>query len=533
MSFDEIVSRVTKRLNQTSSAATTRVGETVNDVYKAVTSSIGLNVTRRTQVQANTTQGVQTLTFTGIEKVISVIDKSGGSDRFLDEVLIDELKRGPIADSDSPTKYAIYRSNAGSVQIYLNVNPQTAFTLYADGYVQADTLSGSQEPAFPESFHDILVSGTLAEEYMKLEKPSLAKREEDKYNDRLGDLRIFIAKSPQQDIYQGKLSGQAAYGAVAGGASGGASTGATSYTQTGLITFDRTGAASTAPFAVATGSAYVANLDADMLDGQHGSYYTNASNLASGTVPLARISGLTNTQIDAAAAIAWSKLNKTGSSLADLTTRSASDLSSGTLPDGRFPATLPAASGANLTALSASALASGLVPDARIPGLTTDGASKIRALAFPATQVASSDANTLDDYEEGTWTPVIGGSGGTSGQTYAANGQVGHYVKVGRLIICTFRAELSNKGTITGNVQIQGLPFAALTATNHFAPVALVYVGLATTWVNVTGRVQSGSSVADVAGATAAATTNVTALTTADIANTTVLGGTFMYITAS
>jgi len=40
--------------------------------------------------------------------------------------------------------------------------------------------------------------------------------------------------------------------------------------------------------------------------------------------------------VDAAAAIDWSKISKTGSSLADLTTRSASDLSSGTLPAARF-----------------------------------------------------------------------------------------------------------------------------------------------------------------------------------------------------
>lgn len=45
----------------------------------------------------------------------------------------------------------------------------------------------------------------------------------------------------------------------------------------------------------------------------------------------------------------WAQINKTTSSLADIATRSASDLSSGTLPDARFPATLPAISGANLT----------------------------------------------------------------------------------------------------------------------------------------------------------------------------------------
>src|SRR6056300_908463 len=45
----------------------------------------------------------------------------------------------------------------------------------------------------------------------------------------------------------------------------------------------------------------------------------------------------------------------------------ADNLSSGTVPDARFPATLPAASGANLTALNATQLTSGTVPDARFP----------------------------------------------------------------------------------------------------------------------------------------------------------------------
>lgn len=76
---------------------------------------------------------------------------------------------------------------------------------------------------------------------------------------------------------------------------------------------------------------------------------------------------VTNVKVDAAAAIAWTKISKAGSSLADLATRSAADLSSGTLPDARFPATLPAASGVNLTALNATQLTSGTVPDARFP----------------------------------------------------------------------------------------------------------------------------------------------------------------------
>lgn len=50
----------------------------------------------------------------------------------------------------------------------------------------------------------------------------------------------------------------------------------------------------------------------------------------------ATVGAITNDYVDAAAAIAWSKISKTGSSLADLATRSAGDLNSGTLPDARL-----------------------------------------------------------------------------------------------------------------------------------------------------------------------------------------------------
>ena len=79
-------------------------------------------------------------------------------------------------------------------------------------------------------------------------------------------------------------------------------------------------------------------------------------------------------------------------------------------------------------------------------------------VAFPATQSASGDANTLDDYQEGTWTPVVGGSGGTSGQAYGQ--QVGSYVKIGRMVTCVGTTTFSAKGTVTGNVTLSGLPFA-------------------------------------------------------------------------
>jgi hypothetical protein len=87
-------------------------------------------------------------------------------------------------------------------------------------------------------------------------------------------------------------------------------------------------------------------------------------------------------------------------------------------------------------------------------GLVTVNAN----IKFPATQVPDADVNTLDDYEEGTWTPVIGGSGGQSGQSYSL--QSGTYTKIGRRVLARFDAQLSAKGTITGNARISGFPFA-------------------------------------------------------------------------
>ena len=67
----------------------------------------------------------------------------------------------------------------------------------------------------------------------------------------------------------------------------------------------------------------------------------DAATITSGTLPLARLVDVSNAQIAAAAAIDWTKISKAGSSLADLITRSASDLSSGTVAKARMHADYP------------------------------------------------------------------------------------------------------------------------------------------------------------------------------------------------
>ena len=81
-------------------------------------------------------------------------------------------------------------------------------------------------------------------------------------------------------------------------------------------------------------------------------------------------------------------------------------------------------------------------------------------ITFPATQSASSDANTLDDYEEGTFTPVMGCT--SSNPTVTYSNQIGRYTKIGRFVFALVRLTLSTKSGGSGQVQVQGLPFTSV-----------------------------------------------------------------------
>jgi len=79
-------------------------------------------------------------------------------------------------------------------------------------------------------------------------------------------------------------------------------------------------------------------------------------------------------------------------------------------------------------------------------------------ITFPASQSASTNANTLDDYEEGTWTPVIAFGGASVGQTVSVASGV--YTKIGSLVQGNFTLDLDAKGSSTGSATITGVPFS-------------------------------------------------------------------------
>ena len=115
---------------------------------------------------------------------------------------------------------------------------------------------------------------------------------------------------------------------------------------------------------------------------------------------------------------------------------------------GTVTVTLPSTSGTMATLTTPSFATTigvgGATPSASGAGIT-----------FPATQSASSNANTLDDYEEGTWSATIT----TSGGSVTIGSQTCTYTKVGRFVVFNGAINLSAISSPTGQFTITNLPF--------------------------------------------------------------------------
>lgn len=221
MNFDEIVTEVMARTRQTSDEAKTRIGRAVNDRHRRVTSSLGLNTARRitqTAIFPDTSNDMAlTLTTTKVYALFQVDPVR----RLLGEISFDEWRHLDVHHPvvGLPQWWAVdavpKTSSGNALVVRLHPKPDPNDPNAAAYEFGADVLENQQDlvtgvvgstPRFSPDFHDIIVHGALADEWMALKQDDLSKRSEATYEQRLAELRMFIAKSAYLDIHQGKHS---------------------------------------------------------------------------------------------------------------------------------------------------------------------------------------------------------------------------------------------------------------------------------------------------------------------------------------
>lgn len=110
-------------------------------------------------------------------------------------------------------------------------------------------------------------------------------------------------------------------------------------------------------------------------------------------------------------------------------------------------------------------------------------------IAFPAAQNPSANANTLDDYEEGTYTPTW--TGATTNPVLGNGTMTADYVKVGQLVRCSLRIDMGSTTTYGSGVWSFTPPFTA-SAANDVGSAYAFDAGTA----NRVGAVQFASTTA-------------------------------------
>ena len=88
----------------------------------------------------------------------------------------------------------------------------------------------------------------------------------------------------------------------------------------------------------------------------------------------------------------------------------------------------------------------------------------------------TADVDTLDDYEEGTWTPSYSISGGSFNMSL----EIGSYRKVGKIVTATARVRGQRSGG-SGTLNLTGLPFTTNNIANLHGAVSIGYTNSWTT----------------------------------------------------
>ena len=137
-----------------------------------------------------------------------------------------------------------------------------------------------------------------------------------------------------------------------------------------------------------------------------------------------------------------------------------------------------------------------------ISKIGSNAIDNLTSISFAASQTASSDANTLDDYEEGTWTASITTASGSVTLNSAAD--LCTYVKIGRLVHVNGSIVIASVSSPDGATKIAGFPFAISTGDSENSERVGFYVlqdtltGLGDGSNVVSGQVHAADSTAQI-----------------------------------
>lgn len=218
MTFTEIVARVCRDLNLRGDETLDRVGESVNQAYKEVLRSLGMNVYLRVEVDVDLEGGTQDQLYDLDDPVLgrlvalyykpaATATNPNPQAKMIDEITYAEMKEVVPTTDDQPRKWCKVRVGANFTLFKIDSTIPNGCTVTVEGEEFPTVLEGDIQPAFEGLYHDMLVDGAKAAEYGRQKDANaraLSKELSDKFKASIGELKLRQTLMQAGIIKQGK-----------------------------------------------------------------------------------------------------------------------------------------------------------------------------------------------------------------------------------------------------------------------------------------------------------------------------------------